>query len=1044
MFKIMAMALRRRTSIPLVSRRRSLRVICCKLTIYLLALKHYTSKLSTYDDLDSLRTFGFRGEALSSLCALSNFHITTARAGDAPRGTKLEYDISGKLKSKSVTASQKGTTVSVERIFHNLPVRRKELEKNVKRDYGKALNLLQAYACISAGVKFSVSNQPAKGNRVVAFSTRSNPTTKENITNVYGAKTTAALVALDLRLEMQSSIAEGLRSQNLSDVNSTGIVHIKGHISRPIVGEGRQTPDRQMFFVNSRPCSLPQVAKAFNEVYKSYNVTQSPFIFADLLMDTDAYDVNVSPDKRIILLHEQTALLESLKTALMELFDNHDQSVPKATPMNAKLPAFKPLTVTNPPPIADQVDRPNRSVAVSERSPELDVSASFSSTPGQPRNFIQDFAERKTEERRITPLRNTANGASKGKEKDTKAQQDDPNQQSRERTTPPQVIPAKTSTIDEEVISEEEQEVPRFIADFNARLASQRAKSSTTGTASPETPNLNESVVEADAEDEEGILSTQPGSQDRRPGPVQNAFDRMRPKRSVEHTATVTVGGTTTQVTLGSSSKRRRVHTPQYGLDGQKLSLSSPLMSKSLRQFAAPGTQFDDEEASDSEGASHRSRTKSVGVGKDQETDMDTGEDSDQHNGTIPISPSPGPDEVTERDSHSAVSPVSVGQDSPSDAEYLDEIGKKKREEERVARMIARAEEEAAQATTENLERASTALSSRSRKDSTLQLVLHLDTSILRIEKGLQALNAALQRSTGKQSDDADADADSDNTAKTAEEQLSIQVSKADFGNMRIVGQFNLGFIVALRPASASEGQGHVDEDLFIIDQHAADEKYNFERLSSNTIIQNQRMVRPLTLHLTAVEEEVVLNHPRTLLQNGFQIETDTSGDEPVGRRCKLVGLPMSKEVVFNANDLEELIALLGEDNVGETLDESVETSFDDSDSLFLPSAEARSNNLMSTHVVRPSKIRRLLAMRACRSSIMVGRTLTNSQMAKVVRNMGQMDKPWNCPHGRPTMRHLKGFGLEHLGEVEGWREGMGLAGLGEEEEVFKWPKRED
>lgn len=85
-----------------------------------------------------------------------------------------------------------------------------------------------------------------------------------------------------------------------------------------------------MFFVNTRPCGLPQVAKVFNEVYKSYNISQSPFVFADILLDTsmwycniwnfllitlDAYDVNVSPDKRTILLHEQNTLLDVLRVS---------------------------------------------------------------------------------------------------------------------------------------------------------------------------------------------------------------------------------------------------------------------------------------------------------------------------------------------------------------------------------------------------------------------------------------------------------------------------------------------------------------------------------------------------------------------------------------------------------------------------------------------------------------------------------------------------------------------------------------------------------
>lgn len=128
-----------------------------------IALKHYTSKLSTYDDLSSIQTFGFRGEALSSLCALSDFHIITARAGDGSKGTRLDFEVSGKLKNKTVVASQKGTTVAVENIFKNLPVRKRELAKNIKREYGKVLSLLHAYACISTEVKFAVSNQMPKG-----------------------------------------------------------------------------------------------------------------------------------------------------------------------------------------------------------------------------------------------------------------------------------------------------------------------------------------------------------------------------------------------------------------------------------------------------------------------------------------------------------------------------------------------------------------------------------------------------------------------------------------------------------------------------------------------------------------------------------------------------------------------------------------------------------------------------------------------------------------------------------------------------------------
>jgi len=182
--------------------------------------------------------------------------------------------------------------------------------------------------------------------KVVAFSTKSNATTKENIANIFGAKTLPALLSLNLDLQLQPTTSQVPRDFHDDNDDASGKVKIVGHISKPVFGEGRQTPDRQMFFVNSRPCALPQISKAFNEVYKSFNVTQSPFICADLRMNTNAYDVNVSPDKRTILLHDQTALLESVKEALTMLFDSTDQTVPQSQLTAKKLPAFRPLQIT--------------------------------------------------------------------------------------------------------------------------------------------------------------------------------------------------------------------------------------------------------------------------------------------------------------------------------------------------------------------------------------------------------------------------------------------------------------------------------------------------------------------------------------------------------------------------------------------------------------------------------------------------------------------------------------------------------------------------
>ncbi|KAH8921154.1 hypothetical protein BT69DRAFT_1308868 [Atractiella rhizophila] len=211
-----------------------------------------------------------------------------------------------------------------------------------------------------------------------------------------------------------------------------------------------------------------------------------------------------------------------------------------------------------------------------------------------------------------------------------------------------------------------------------------------------------------------------------------------------------------------------------------------------------------------------------------------------------------------------------------------------------------------------------------------------------------------------------------------AEEALTRIVDKRDFRRMEIVGQFNAGFIIARRraallPPRKGQSSGEEHDDLFIVDQHAADEKYNFENLQKERKIQSQRLIAAKPLPLSTSDEVVAMDNLSRIRDSGFDISIDY--DAPAGHRISLLAMPISKDVIFDDKDLEELLSLLA-DRTGR-------------------------------EIVRPSKMRRMFASRACRMSIMIGTTLKKTSMKKVVSNMGTMDQPWSCPHGRPTMRWL-------------------------------------
>ena len=89
-----------------------------------------------------------------------------------------------------------------------------------------------------------------------------------------------------------------------------------------------------------------------------------------------------------------------------------------------------------------------------------------------------------------------------------------------------------------------------------------------------------------------------------------------------------------------------------------------------------------------------------------------------------------------------------------------------------------------------------------------------------------------------------------------------------------------------------------------------------------------------------------------------------------------MVSLPMSKNWTFGKDDIDELLFMLAEGG-------------------------------RSTETLRPSRVRAMFASRACRSSVMIGRALSGTEMRRIISHMGQIEQPWNCPHGRPTIRHL-------------------------------------
>jgi DNA mismatch repair protein PMS2 len=692
---------------------------------------------------------------------------------------------------------------------------------------------------------------------------------------------------------------------------------------------------------------------------------------------------------------------------LTNLFEKQDQTVPHSQRDTARPLSFKPLMVSREPHKAEDVefrfakDIPGKSTDGSQDA--SDDEASLNSVQVDMENkkatcLIENFVGRGTRER----VQMISNNSESGKPSDamSKDKQKLVNKLGRIRDGLLQMPALDDDTQDGSDCMLDD--IPRPIHDFNHRIAAQEPPVEQ-GLLTTEKRSLHSSPAKIQTE------ANAPS------GVIQDAFDRMRPKRTTAEVATITIGSKTTTAIIGSSaSKRRRIcQTPvdESVSESAGDEPSTQLFGSNMRLFAAPGSQ-----------PSHSIHRKSDVLHSPQWPNHGTRNLSQREqsieNDTLEMAKDHYAAAGTGLDNTSAVvrdEPLmaleSASDDSGSDGEFLNEERKKSREDAKVAELIHQAEEKLATPSEDSIKRAQKLLRRSGHKDSTTQLLQVIRCSIDRIEMQIQKVEELVHRSRRAESRiEPDAFTEDD----SAEERLSLTVCKEDFSRMQIVGQFNLGFILAFRPRKATPSGCAItsDDELFIIDQHASDEKFNFERLQSSTIVQNQPLVKPYTLDLTAIEEEIIIESNDILLKNGFVITIDTSGDEPVGRRCKLLSLPMSREVTFDTADLEELIALLADS-----------PSLPSNTRGFLSNSPTKSANCS---IIRPSKVRRLFAMRACRSSVMIGKSLSKAQMERLVRHMGQIDKPWNCPHGRPTMRHVLG-----LGSWEGWMEGMGDQGAG-------------
>ncbi len=255
-------------------------------------LRHATSKLTTIKDLESLNSLGFRGEALSSISAVSKCEMIT-KTEDTLLGTHIVIEGS-KLNVFENIGAPKGTTVISRQLFYNTPARKKFL-KSPQAEAAAVEELVTRIALSHPDISISLIV-----NGKSRFTTNGNGNLKDAIYKLYDKEVYERLLKADL--------------------NTNGI-NVTGYIARPEYNMG--TRECEIFFVNKRLVSSRDLSYAIEDGFKGF-LMQHRFPFGILFIDIDPslIDVNVHPKKSEVKFSDnlivKNAITEAVKNALKE------------------------------------------------------------------------------------------------------------------------------------------------------------------------------------------------------------------------------------------------------------------------------------------------------------------------------------------------------------------------------------------------------------------------------------------------------------------------------------------------------------------------------------------------------------------------------------------------------------------------------------------------------------------------------------------------------------------------------------------------------
>ena len=931
-----------------------------------------TTKLSSFEDVFKVKSFGFRGQALSAISHLCDITLITKTKDDINK-YKIDYDNSGSILSKDILPDNSdifynqrkcwkskenpkevsGTLILIKNIYKSNNLRKQILSRNIELFLNEISELMQSYVIINTKTNFEFYSQLKGENKLIISTNDSNSSFLGRLEVIFG-----------------KNFAD--RLMNFSFKNE--IISVDGYISKDIISGSKYNKSKpvKIYFVNGRKIdNIKPIDKIILDTYQKYNKTCNPSRIISITVPEGAYDINMGEKKNEVIFLKQAEILNIFEEYLVKF---HEEKM-KLSAMNNNIEVKNNINNNVTSQFLNQKIKPRDPSYMDEYDESKDIIIHQKDTLNLSKKekfndeISSNFMDKEEESENIN--KNVKNDIISDK-----------NHKNYEKSE--EKIELEESKSEEKIELDESKSEEKIELDDDSKSEEEINNKKDIKKMKMIEEEVNQGLMEKDdskgsnrshkeKKEEINIINNKiPNREYMTEVKMNPKFSFLYNKKKENNISPVKQNDKNgTDVKSNLYINNPKLKFLQNSQNNKFKSQNSPTKKISNNNFffnlksTQKTPKFNDDE--------NEGQNEDKNYDKDEVKDEDNVENENKND--IFDNMEEDKEKIEENNKKDeelllSMDNYEMKDKNLNDINFHSKIGIYPKVE-----FVKKLKSDEQKNNKEDIIENKINIINNNNNSNNVDANVNVNE-----EKKEEIFSFKLKPLSKFQKDNIFSkekqkslyDFSSKEKKMNIPKVLTLKtIEKEDFKKMNVIGQFNKGFIIT-----------ELNNSLFIIDQHAADEKVNYETLLNNLTIQRQPTICPIKVEMFSIAEKNTIYSQKELYsQLGFNMHKEQED-------IFITSFPSIYSYKFKYEDFVNIVRKLQEKNYK------------------IIEGEFKNNDLVKKLFLSDSVLK-YIATKACRMSIMIGVSLDKSRMEQVLSDMSKILSPWNCPHGRPTMRLL-------------------------------------